>query len=324
MRLSAIVPTHNRPVALQECLETLQTQDVDPTALEVVVVDDGSDSDIAAVVATASAHGPIEMRCERLELAGLNGARNRGASSAQGQVLAFLDDDTLVSVGWAAALIEGFGRYPCAAIGGKVELQLAGPAPDWLAARSYYLAEYDLGPEPFWIETDLIDGRDPLPVGANCAVRRVDFERLGGFRLGLDRIGGSLVSNGDTEFFRRLRAGGGRMRYEPRAAVTHCVPSDRLTVKYFTRRHYAQGISDELLLTLEGELPSWRRRKELIQKLGEQAKLLSKDVLRGRGSVNGRFELNYWAGRLAAVGKRPPVVAPSDAGEGAPSSLRAP
>jgi glycosyltransferase involved in cell wall biosynthesis len=312
MRISAIVPTHNRPVVLRECLETLQKQDVDPTALEVVVVDDGSDSDIAAVVATTSARGPIKMRCERLALTGLNGARNHGASAATGEVLAFLDDDTLVSGGWAAALIEAFDRHACAAVGGKVELRLAGPAPEWLGVRRYYLAEYNLGPEPFWIETDLVDGRDPLPVGANCAVRRVDFKRLGGFRLGLDRIGGSLVSNGDTEFFRRLRALGGRMRYEPRAAALHCVPADRLTVRYFTKRYYAQGVSDELLRRLEGEPASLGHRWQLVQKLGEQAKLLSKDVLRGRGSVNGRFEVNYWAGRLSAVGKRPPEMATSD------------
>lgn len=305
MRLSAIVPTHDRPVTLAHCLETLQAQDIVGSELEVVVVDDGSPSDIAGVVAAASERGPIEMRCERLELTGLNAARNRGASVARGEVLAFLDDDTLVSRGWAAALLRTFEGWPCAAVGGKVELQLAGPAPDWLATRRYYLAEYDLGSEPFWLDDDLVDGRDALPVGANCAVRRSDFERLGGFRPGLDRIADSLVSNGDTEFFRRLRAAGGRMRYEPEAGVIHCVASDRLTVDYFAKRHYAQGVSDELLHALERGTGSWGRRLLFARKIGEEAKLLSKDVLRGRGTVNGRFQLNYWAGRLSAVGKSP-------------------
>lgn len=307
MRLSAIVPTHNRPAVLANCLQTLQAQDVAPSALEVVVVDDGSSMDIGAVIAAAGQQGPIEVRCEHTSLIGLNGARNRGASVACGDLLAFLDDDTLVASGWAAALLRAFDGHNCAAVGGKVELQLAGPAPDWLASRRYYLAEYNLGPAPFWIEDELIDGRDPLPVGANCVIRRSEFDRLGGFHLGLDRIGGSLVSNGDTEFFRRLRAAGGRMRYEPDASVIHCVSADRLTARFFARRHYAQGISDELLLTLAGEPPSWRRRAELTRRVGEGAKLLCKDVLRGRGTVNGRFQVNYWAGRLSAVGKRPPA-----------------
>ena len=319
MRLSAIVPTHNRPGELRHCLRTLQAQNVDPAALEVVVVDDGSASDMAALVAEVAEDGPIEMRCERLPLTGLNGARNRGAAVSSGELLAFLDDDTLISPGWAAALVRAFEQHRCAAVGGRVELQLDGPQPGWLASRRYYLAEYDFGADSFWIETELIDGRDALPVGANCAVRRVDFDRLGGFRVGLDRIGGSLVSNGDTEFFRRLRAAGGRMRYEPEASVIHCVPADRLTLRFFARRHYAQGVSDELLRMLEGERASLSHRLQLIRKLGEGAKLLSTDVLRGRGTVNGRFQVNYWAGRLAAVGKRPPILAGRGTGEGPPA-----
>jgi GT2 family glycosyltransferase len=309
MKLSAIVPTHNRPEVLRRCLETLQAQEIAPSELEVMVVDDGSAVRVAELVAEVATRGPIEMRCERIELTGLNGARNRGASVTEGDVLAFLDDDTLVSAGWAAAMLRAFGDHPCAAAGGRVELQLAGPAPDWLAARRSYLAEYDLGVEPFWLDEELIESRDSNPVGANCAVRRGDFDQLGGFRMGLDRIGKSLVSNGDTEFFRRLRAAGGRMRYVPDASVMHCVPADRLTVDFFTRRHYAQGVSDELLLARSGRRASWSRRVELARTLGGAAKLLCKDAIRGRETVIGRFQLHYWAGRLAATGKATPGVA---------------
>ncbi len=309
MKLSAIVPTHNRPAVLRRCLQTLQDQDVDASRFEVIVVDDGSPVDIAGVVAAVGEPGPFTMRCERLELTGLNGARNRGAALAEGDVLAFLDDDTLVSPVWATALLRSFEQHPCAAVGGKVELALEGPEPDWLPRRRYYLAEYDLGSQPFWLDDELVDGRDSSPVGANCAVRRSDFERLQGFRGGLDRIGDSLVSNGDTEFFRRLRSAGGRMRYEPDAAVRHCVPADRLTVAYFVKRHYAQGISDELLLSLRGEPAGWPRRRLLLGKLGEALKRLGKDVLRGRGTIEGRFQLSYWAGRLRAFGKAPPAAA---------------
>lgn len=303
MRLSAIVPTHNRPTALRQCLETLQAQHVTPEAFDVVVVDDGSPAEagIDEMVVDVSRSGPIEMRCQNVSHAGLNAARNHGASITDGDVLAFLDDDTLVSPGWASALLETFTAQDCAAVGGKVELQLAGPAPDWLATRRYYLAEYDLGPEPRWLTGELIDGRDSFPVGANCAVRRSDFDALGGFITGLDRIGQSLISNGDTEFFRRLHADGRTLRYEPRASVLHCVPADRLTVRFFARRHYAQGYSDQLLLRLDGEPQDWSVRTNHARRIGRGAKRLGKDVLRGRGTVEGRFEIDYWAGRLAAT-----------------------
>ncbi len=95
--LSAIVPTHDRPAVLRRCLETLQAQDVDRSEFEVVVVDDGSRSDITAVVGAVAAAGPIPMRCERQPMTGLNAARNRGVAAATGHVLGFLDDDTLVA-----------------------------------------------------------------------------------------------------------------------------------------------------------------------------------------------------------------------------------
>jgi GT2 family glycosyltransferase len=306
MMLSAIVPTHERPIALQRCLETLAVQEVDPERFEVIVVDDGSETDIEAVVADVSRESVILIRYVRQALSGLNAARNRGAALACGEALGFLDDDTLVSPGWARAMLSAFLEHPCAAVGGRVELQLAAPPPSWLAERRYFLAEYDLGPLAHWLEGD------PVPVGANCAVRRSDYTRLGGFREGLDRLAGSLVSNGDTEFFRRLRASGGRMRYEPAATVLHCVPADRLTIEFFTRRHFAQGLSDQLMFALEAGDPRWRQQRRLLQDFSCQllpmANTVARDVARGRGLVNARFFASYWRGRIRGVSYGPTVA----------------
>jgi GT2 family glycosyltransferase len=302
MRLSAIIPTHARPDSLRACLKTLCAQEIEPERLEIVVVDDGSPEDIAGLVAEIGRDSELAIRCECQPLGGLNAARNRGAAVANGEVLGFLDDDTLVSPGWARAMLGAFERHPCAGVGGKVELDVTRPLPAWLIARRYYLAEYELGPEAHWL-----DG-DPVPVGANCAVRRTDFERLGGFRTGLDRRAGSLVSNGDTEFFRRLRAAGGRLRYEPGAHVIHCVAPRRLTVEFFLERERSQGVSDELMYSLEQPLPRSRQLArlghELAHEIRPMTETVARDLLRGRGTVNGRLFASYWRGRLSAVGNR--------------------
>jgi glucosyl-dolichyl phosphate glucuronosyltransferase len=308
VQLSVIVPTHDRPLELRRCLESLREQVVDGSKLEIVVVDDGSESDIDRVVGQVNERAPIAMRCERQPLSGLNTARNRGAASAQGELLAFLDDDTIVAPGWARALLSAFADLSCEAVGGRVELGLECPEPEWLAARRYYLAEYDLGREARWIEAD-----DPVPVGANCAVRASAFERLGGFRVGLDRIGRSLVSNGDTEFFYRLRSTGAKLRYEPQAGVIHVVPAARLTVAYFVRRHYAQGISDELQLGLSEPGSALRRRaillRWLLRALPPAATALWRDLRNSRGTVMARFAVSYWAGRLVGAGMVVPDAA---------------
>jgi glycosyltransferase involved in cell wall biosynthesis len=274
MMLTTIIPTHDRPTILEDCLATLIGQEIAPEELEVVVVDDGSQSDIRALVTRIAARSDIAVRCERQSLSGLNAARNRGVAHARGKVLAFLDDDTLVSPGWARAMAHAFESYPCAAVGGRVDLGLAAPAPSWLPEFRCYLAEYDLGSEARWL-----DELDPVPVGANCAVRRSEFDRIGGFLPGLDRIGGSLVSNGDTEFFRRLRAAGKGLRYEPAASVTHRVQAERLTVRYFMRRNRDQGASDEMLLRLDGHAPSLGHKVGLARELMRTGRRLGGDIL---------------------------------------------
>jgi GT2 family glycosyltransferase len=298
--VSAIIPTHNRLEPLRVCLETLQRQTVAAHELEVVVVDDGSSEDVAGVVAGAAGAGPIPLRLERQPPGGLNSARNRGAAVTSGEILAFLDDDTLVSPGWAASVMQTFASHPCAGIGGRIELALDGPMPPWVADRRHFLSEYQLGPAPRWLTAD-----DPVPVGANCAVRRTDFDRAGGFVAGLDRIGASLVSNGDTEFFRRVRAAGGRLRYDPSAAVIHCVPANRLTVDFWLRRHRDQGVSDEYLFALEGGRITpgyrWMLTRGSVGVLGT----LARDLAAGRGPLNARLWASYWRGRWASAGRLP-------------------
>jgi glycosyltransferase involved in cell wall biosynthesis len=301
MRLSVIIPTHDRPGELRSCLETLQAQEGATPDLEVIVVDDGSTVDVQGVVNEVAAAGPVLIRSERLEFSGLNAARNRGVEVSGGELIAFLDDDTLVSPRWASAMLEAFDDHDCAAVGGRVELKLAGPAPPWLTDLRCYLAEFDRGDQPHLID----EGR--LPVGANCAVRRSEFDRIDGFIEGLDRIRGSLLSNGDTEFFTHLRARGGQLWYEPKAHVFHCVPANRLTPEFFRNRLQAQSVSDELLLRIEGHRPSLGHRYALSRKAMTAAADLCSDLLRRRDTTRSRLWLGYWTGRLRALRIEPPA-----------------
>jgi len=241
--LSAIIPTRDRPDLLRDCLTSLIAQQVDPGSMEVVVIDDGSECDLGSVVADIPI-GPIPIRLIRQAPSGLTTARNSGAAVAQGSVLAYLDDDTLVSPGWADAVISAFAETGCDGLAGRVELQFEAPRPRWVdgSRLRLYLSELELGTAP---RAEL--GANLLPVGANCAVSRAAFDRIGGFRRGFGRVGSSLLSNEDLDFFARVRATGGVIVYEPAAHVLHRVPAERLTIAWFRRRSYAQGLSDILL-----------------------------------------------------------------------------
>lgn len=308
VRLAVVVPTHERPDVLAGCLASLQAQTAPVGQVEVLVIDDGSKSDIGAVVEAATARGPLKIRCDRQELSGLNTARNRGVSGTTAEVVAFIDDDTLLAPEWATALLDAFRSENCAAVGGRTTLAVEGAEPAWVAEWRYYLAEYDLGE----LRRPLEPG-DPMPVGANCAVRREIFFSAGGFRPGLDRIGSSLVSNGDTEFFRRLRRKGHGLFYVGDAHAVHRVPRSRLTLEYFRRRHRAQGVSDELILRSEGHAASLGHRVGLSREVARAAWRYGAAELRGRSAERERLLLGYWSSRLAAtrLTLEPPGDAPT-------------
>lgn len=88
LRVSVIVPAHNRPAFLPSAIRSALEQTLTPS--EVIVVDDCSDSDIR----TALQGFDERVRYLRLrENRGANAARNAGVAAARGDVVAFLDDD---------------------------------------------------------------------------------------------------------------------------------------------------------------------------------------------------------------------------------------
>jgi len=86
--VSGIITAYDRPEFLARAIESALAQ----TRLltELIVVDDGSPSDLASVVA---AFGERVSYVRMAENRGANAARNLGVATARGEVVAFLDDD---------------------------------------------------------------------------------------------------------------------------------------------------------------------------------------------------------------------------------------
>ncbi|MEU3403297.1 bifunctional glycosyltransferase family 2 protein/CDP-glycerol:glycerophosphate glycerophosphotransferase [Streptomyces sp. NPDC006670] len=96
-RLSIVVPSYNVELYLDECLESLAAQTFDD--FEVVIVDDGS-TDNSAAIAAAFAERDQRFRVVLQQNAGLGAARNVGFrhASPDSEYIAFVDsDDTLPS-----------------------------------------------------------------------------------------------------------------------------------------------------------------------------------------------------------------------------------
>ena len=114
MKLSVIIPTHNRADILNICLEKLaQQQGVD---FEVIVVDDGSVDDTEHVVAMTNAQLPLtkwcDMRYVKQKASHQGVARNRGAAAAAGDIIVFIGDDIFVEPGFLMRHHDRHAEYP--------------------------------------------------------------------------------------------------------------------------------------------------------------------------------------------------------------------
>ena len=242
MNVSVILCTYNRCHSLANALDSVAASHVpDGIEWEIVVVDNNSTDQTRQVVEGFSRRFPGRFRYVRELQQGLCYARNAGVREARGAILAFTDDDVIVDQDWLQKISLSLQRGKWAGAGGKVVAANEFKCPDWLSLEGPYnlggvLALFDLGE----LEGDT---RQP-PFGANMAFRAQMFEKYGHFRTDLDRSAGSMLSNGDTEFGRRLMSHGERLWYQPSAVVYHGVPDSRLTKSYFLRFWFNLGRSD--------------------------------------------------------------------------------
>ena len=244
--LSVVVPTRNRSAQLAETVRSIVPQVLADGAAEVLVVDDASSDDTAAVAA-ALAREHRAVRALRCEDPGLLAGRHLGAAESRGGVLVYVDDDILAGAGWLAAYRDAF-RDPGVGIA-------CGPClPLWEGEEPWWLELFRQEVPGGWaIPTlSLIDrgavGRDVDPgtvYGCNFAIRAELVRACGGFHPdAVPRESLAFRGDGESALAAAVAASGRRLRHAPGARVRHRVPRERLTVDYFLWRSFAQGVSN--------------------------------------------------------------------------------
>jgi GT2 family glycosyltransferase len=229
--LAVVVATYEWPDALAAVLRGLLDQS--DTDFEVVVADDGSGPETAAVVETFGAH--LRLIHARQEDEGYRLARVRdlGASGSSGDALVFIDGDTVPRTGFVAALREAL--LPGWFVAGKrllldrslTERVLA----DRLPIQRWSLPHWALHGEHVSPLRALTSrdrrrpGREGLPefvphadgYGFLLGVSRADFERVNGYDTRFAGWGGE-----DVDMALRLQRAGLRCGWAgPRSTLLH-------------------------------------------------------------------------------------------------------
>ena len=122
MRISVIIPHFNQEKDLRVCLDRLHAQKGCLAEIEIFVVDNGSRS----LPETVCADFPGVVLLQEAT-PGPGPARNAGASTAQGDILAFIDADCYPDPGWLAAIESRFDIPSTQIIGGDVRVGYVNP-----------------------------------------------------------------------------------------------------------------------------------------------------------------------------------------------------
>jgi glucosyl-dolichyl phosphate glucuronosyltransferase len=231
MKITTILCTYNRCQSLARALDSLAVSILlEAIQWEVLVVDNNSSDQTEAVVRDFCRRYPGRFRYLFEPQQGKSYALNAGIREARGDVLAFVDDDVTVEPKWLQNLTSALHDSQWAGCGGRILPARGFVPPRWLALDGpcnlvgALCAYFDPGD----VAGEL---KDP-PFGANMAFRKEMFARYGHFRTDLGPFPNNKLGFEDTEFGRRLMAGGERLCYIPTAVVYHEVPEYRVRKEF--------------------------------------------------------------------------------------------
>jgi GT2 family glycosyltransferase len=247
--VSVVIVHYEQHRELARTLAALQRQRYPRDRLEVIVVDDGSRH------APAVPEGVRLLRQERRG-ARRSAARNRGARAGRGEILCFLDADTVPEPEYVARLVRLPSLSPEVVVVGRrrharldavdpaADVAIAGPAhelaaPDWL--RDGYVATRDLrdaGPRAF-----------RYVISAVLGCTRWLFDELGGFDEAFVEYGGE-----DWEWADRAWLRGAIFAHVPDAVAWHDGPEWAAREPTSARRAQKNGEAMRLasLITADG------------------------------------------------------------------------
>jgi GT2 family glycosyltransferase len=238
--ISVVVPTIAvNPLELKRTLDSLTS--LDYPRIEILVVDNRRN----AQSSLSSLSSDTRVRVLEEPRPGISAARNRGIEAANGEVVAFTDDDVSVEPTWLRVLGNCFALHPeVEGVGGLVMPRELETEPQlWF---EQFIGGFSRSFEASLMSVALTGDNDPIfpyaparfGAGCNMAFRRSSLQRAGGFNLALGT--GTLAKGGeDLAMFVELALGGATLAFEPAALVRH---SHRRSERAFLNQVFGYGV----------------------------------------------------------------------------------
>ncbi|CAO3459832.1 glycosyltransferase [Azospirillum largimobile] len=219
--VSIIVPTRNSPVLLRNCLDSLlRTRSSYPGPLQILVIDhQNEDPDSVALIAAMQAQRGVDVLPYKgaFNWAMMN---NLAAEQASGEVLVFLNDDTLAAdPGWLSRAVATLGLPDVGVVGARLlygdgSIQHAGV----VTSQEQGAVHEGIGMpghEGGYLGRNLVPHSAAAVTGACLITFRAVFESVGGFDASWP------VNWNDIIYCLAARKVGWRVVYDPRVCLYH-------------------------------------------------------------------------------------------------------
>ena len=210
MKLSVVIATFNRRAVLEECIKSL-LQNTE-RSFEIIVVDSTSTD------GTPKLKDIYPIRYISIPERNRQKARNLGISVAKGKIIAFIDDDVVVTKDWAKNILEPYKNPKVGGVGGRVipygksfhyHVPTKKSEIGKVRRDGLILGNFDV-PVSDYLEVD------HLP-GCNMSFRRELLIKIGGFD---ENIKGNCFRD-DTDVSVRIKKLNYKLIYNSKAVVYH-------------------------------------------------------------------------------------------------------
>lgn len=233
VRIAICVCTYRRPDSLGRLLRAVQSLRTDGLfSCSVVVVDNDDRQSAREIVRGVKATSPIPIIYDVEPERSISLARNRSVNHADGDLIAFIDDDEFPEEAWLVNHLETLRSSDADGVLGPVKPHFDEHTPRWLIRSG--LCERPR----FKTGTVLTDSRYTRT--GNVLIRRgLVTEPDGSFDPKYGRSGG-----GDAVFFKRMIEKGKLFVWCDEACVFEAIPPERQTRAYYLRRAFTRGMTD--------------------------------------------------------------------------------
>ena len=219
--VSVIVPTRNSPVLLRNCLDALlRTRQAYPGVMQILVIDhQNEDPDSFALIAAMQAQRGVDVMPYQgpFNWAMMN---NLAAEQASGEVLVFLNDDTLAAdPGWLTRAVATLGLPDVGVVGARLlygdgSIQHAGVVTS-LEQGAVHEGIGMPGHEGGYLGRVQVLRSAAAVTGACLISPRLVFETVGGFDASWP------VNWNDITYCLAARKAGWRVVYDPKVCLYH-------------------------------------------------------------------------------------------------------